>query len=112
MRENTSNVISRLQEITIGNKLILYGTAAMDRPPGSPHVRSVEFRCVRLAPNPVVTATAFSPQSAGEAFAVFNVKVNDLGGETQIVAIAQRLDGHPSVLDYQCNVIAVGMPAK
>ena len=82
-------------------------------PLGGAHVRQVEFRLPRFRKKPVVTATVYSNQSPGPAFAIWDITINDLGAETQIVISAANVQtGVPVEYTYFCSILVVGEAAK
>jgi hypothetical protein len=99
--------------IQIGDNLICSSSALMNKTPGAPHVRQVEFRFPLFQQRPVVTTTVYSPQSPGAAFVVWDVKVNTIGDETQIVVSATNAQTGVGVpFDYYCDIVAIGQGAK
>ena len=98
---------SRIEEL--GPMRIAYGNALMVIPEGGAHVREVEIRVPLFSGPPAVTATVFSPESPGTAFAIFDIKAQPLEGQTQIVVAAANVDiGKPVTYEYWCSYVIVG----
>jgi hypothetical protein len=94
---------------TLGRTHLFYGNVAMVVPAGGGQVRQAEIRLPLFSGPPAVTATVFSPQSPGEAFVIYNIEVNQLGQQTQIVFSATNVEtGVPSNLNYWCSYVVVG----
>jgi hypothetical protein len=88
---------------------IAAGVERMIVPQGGAHVRVAEIRIpasFRGRPAVIATAHAVSgPGVVGTVFGVFNIKVNDLDGETQVVVQATNTQAGVAVdgdfaLDY------------
>lgn len=94
---------------TLGRSNLFCGNVAMVVTAGGAHVRQAEIRLPLFSGPPAVTATVFSPQSPGEAFVIYNVEVNRLGEQTQIVFSATNVEtGVESSLNYWCSYVVVG----
>ena len=98
--------------VPIGNTLLVYGTVPMIIPQGGAHTRQAEiFIPVKFNGEPTVTATVYSKQSPGTMFAIFNIKVNDLGSQTQVAFSAANVQiAIPSIYPFLCNYVITGTP--
>ena len=101
--------------LQVQDTLICAGIAEMWVPEGGAHVRAVDIRIpTRFAGRPTVTATVHAltgPASAGVAFGVYSIKVNELGpAETQIAIEAANVsrEGAESDSDFVCHFVVVG----
>jgi hypothetical protein len=99
------------QVVSIGNNLLVYGRALMIIPQGGKHVRQVAvYIPATFNGAPSVTATVYSPESPGTMFSLYNVKVNDLGYQTQIAFSAANAQiGVPSDYTFICNYVVTGI---
>ena len=97
--------------VSIGNNLLVYGRALMIIPQGGKHVRQVAvFIPATFNGTPSVTATVYSPESPGTMFSLYNVKVNDLGYQTQVAFSAANIQiGVPSDYRFICNYVVTGI---
>ncbi len=102
------------QEVqAIGSTLLCSGTQKMVIPAGGQGVRQVVIRLPRFSGEPAFTATVCSPQSLGGTFAIWDINIQDLGNETQVVVSAsivapQSSPGEGVPYDYFCSYVAVG----
>ena len=99
------------QVVSIGNNLLVYGRAIMIIPQGGKHVRQVAvYIPATFNGTPSVTATVYSPESPGTMFSLYNVKVNDLGYQTQVAFSAANVQiGVPSDYTFICNYVVTGI---
>src|SRR6516165_2843571 len=99
------------QVISIGSNLVVYGRAQMIIPQGGKHVRQVAVYIPALFNGtPSVTATVYSPQSPGTMFSLYNIQVNDLGGQTQVAFSAANVQiGTPSDYSFVCDYVVNGI---
>ena len=99
------------QVVSIGNNLLVYGRALMIIPQGGKHVRQVAvYIPATFNGTPSVTATVYSPESPGTMFSLYNVKVNDLGYQTQVAFSAANVQiGLPSDYTFICNYVVTGI---
>ena len=94
----------RHQSIVNENSTTFFGTVRMVIPSGGPITRSCEIRIPPIHDYPCVLATVFSAQSFGPAFAVYQIIVNDLGGQTQIAISAVETSGSTNQqFEYWCS---------
>jgi hypothetical protein len=99
------------QVVSLGNNLLVYGRAVMIIPQGGKHVRQVAvYIPATFNGTPSVTATVYSPESPGTMFSLYNVKVNDLGYQTQVAFSAANVQiGVPSDYTFICNYVVTGI---
>jgi len=99
------------QVISIGSNLVVYGRAQMIIPQGGKHVRQVAVYIPALFNGtPSVTATVYSPQSPGTMFSLYNIQVNELGGQTQVAFSAANVQvGTPSDYTFVCDYVVSGI---
>jgi hypothetical protein len=99
------------QVVSIGNNLLVYGRALMIIPQGGKHVRQVAvYIPATFNGTPSVTATVYSPESPGTMFSLYNVKVNDLGYQTQVAFSSANVQiGTPSDLTFVCDYVVSGI---
>ena len=99
------------QVVSIGNNLLVYGRALMIIPQGGKHIRQVAvYIPVTFNGTPSVTAPVYSPESPGTMFSLYNVKVNDLGYQTQVAFSAANVQiGVPSDYTFICNYVVTGI---
>ena len=111
---NTRNQMKEHHSIArIGDTLICSGTLATAIPSGGSHVRQVEVRLPKFVGEPSVTATIFSQESPGNAFAIWDIKINDLGGQTQVAISACNVQtGQPVPYTYYCSYVVIGKSHK
>jgi hypothetical protein len=97
--------------VSIGNNLLVYGRALMIIPQGGKHVRQVAvYIPATFNGTPSVTATVYSPESPGTMFSLYNVKINDLGYQTQVAFSAANVQiGLPSDYTFICNYVVTGI---
>jgi hypothetical protein len=97
--------------VSIGNNLLVYGRALMIIPQGGKHVRQVAvYIPATFNGTPSVNATVYSPESPGTMFSLYNVKVNDLGYQTQVAFSAANIQiGVPSDYTFICNYVVTGI---
>jgi hypothetical protein len=117
-------------QIAIGNILICSGTVLMVVPAGGAHVREVAIYLPAFTGDPSVTATVSNLESSldpnsgqftspGNAFAIWDIKINHLANQTQIAVEACNVDkgqqipplGQPPV-NYYCSYVVIGAKAK
>jgi hypothetical protein len=85
-------------------------------PQGGAHVRAAEIRIpAHFSGQPAVTATVRAitdPAAAGSVFGIFNIKVNRLGTETQVVIQATNVHSGQAVQgDFVCDYVIIGNAA-
>jgi hypothetical protein len=102
--------------LRINGTAIAAGTERMAIPVGGNHVRAVQIRVpVTFIGSPSVTATVHAVSgaaAAGTTFGVFNIKVNDLGTETQVVIQATNVQaGKGTPDDFDCEYMIIGKHA-
>jgi hypothetical protein len=99
------------QVVALGNNLLVYGRAVMITPQGGKQVRQVAvYIPATFNGTPSVTATVYSPESPGTMFSLYNVKVNDLGYQTQVVFSAANVQiGVHSDYTFICNYLVTGI---
>jgi hypothetical protein len=99
------------QVVSIVNNLLVYGRALMIIPQGGKHVRQAAvYIPATFNGTPSVTATVYSPESPGTMFSLYNVKVNDLGYQTQLAFSAANVQiGVPSDNTFICNYVVTGI---
>jgi hypothetical protein len=99
------------QVISIGSNLVIYGRAQMIIPQGGKHVRQVAvYIPAQFNGTPSVTATVYSPQSPGTMFSLYNIQVNELGGQTQVAFSAANVQvGTPSDYTFVCDYVVSGI---
>jgi hypothetical protein len=99
--------------LRISDALICSGIARMAIPEGGAHVRAAEIRIpAHFAGRPAVTATVHAvtgPGGVGTVFGVFNIKVNRLGDQTQVVIQATNVQKGLAVEgEFACDYVVVG----
>jgi hypothetical protein len=92
------------------------GVERMIIPEGGAHVRAAEIRVpLTFRGRPTVTGTCHArsgPGTTGATFVIFNIKVNALGAETQIVIQSTNTkSGQPVQGDFDCDYVVVGQAA-
>jgi hypothetical protein len=99
------------QVVPLGNNLLVYGRAVMITPQVAKHVRQVAvYIPATFNGTPSVTATVYSPESPGTMFSLYNVKVNDLGYQTQVAFSAANVQiGVHSDYTFICNYVVTGI---
>jgi hypothetical protein len=98
--------------LRVGDTLICSGTVPMIIPQGGAHVRQAEIRLPKFAQPPTVTATLHSTDSPGNVFGIFNIKINDLGNQTQVAITATNVQTGVAIPStYLCNFIVIGKAA-
>jgi hypothetical protein len=97
--------------VPLGKTLLVYGTVPMIIPQGGAHTRQAEiFIPAKFNGEPSITATVYSTQSPGTMFAICNIKVNDLGSQTQVAFSAANVQiAIPSSYSFVCNYVITGM---
>ena len=97
------------EDIIIKDMRICTGYVEMVIPAGGSHVRQVEVRLPIFIGTPVVTANVTSPDSNGSMFSLWNVKINHLAGQTQIMFSAANVQiGVPSNFTYFVSYVVTG----
>lgn len=87
----------------------------MDTGDGGPIQRSTDLRLPLFVGQPDVTATVFSDESVGIAFAIFQIQVNPFEdiAQTQIVIAAQNVNPENVVeYTYWCSYVVIGQPQE
>ncbi len=102
--------------LPVGDALICSGIQPMIVPQGGAHVRAAEIRIpAKFAGRPAVTATVHpktGPGVVGTVFGIFNIKVNELGAETQFVIQATNVQKGVTVEgDFACDYVIIGKVA-
>jgi hypothetical protein len=92
-----------------GGSRIFCGNVIMAVPAGEAHLRQAEIALPAFSSAPAITTTVFSPQSDGEAFAIYNIDVVREAEQTVIKFWATNVQtGVPSDLQYWCSYMVVG----
>jgi hypothetical protein len=101
---------NNLNLVSLGNALCVYGTVKMDIPSGGKHTRQTEVLIpAKFKAEPTVTATVYSKESPGTMFAIYNIKMNDLGKQTQVVSSATNVEiGAKSDYQFVCDYVVIG----
>jgi hypothetical protein len=101
--------------VQVGNVCIYSGTQMMVTGAGGPIQRSTEVWLPLFVGQPDVTATVFSEESVGIAFAIFQIQVNRFEdiSQTQIAIAAQNVNPE-NVVDYTywCSYVVIGQPQE
>jgi hypothetical protein len=116
MIESSKFALSETQRVeAIGQARLYTGYAKMVVPAGGAHVRQVEIRLPLFSSVPAITCTVFSTPDSGNpgvAFAIWDISVQALGAQTQIVVSATNVQtGMPVDYDFWCSYFVLGIPS-
>jgi hypothetical protein len=101
--------------VQVGNTCIYSGIQMMKTGAGGPIQRNTELWLPLFVGQPDVTATVFSEESVGIAFAIFQIQVNPFEdiSQTQIAITAQNVNPDNVVeYTYWCSYVVIGQPQE
>jgi hypothetical protein len=95
--------------LPVNDMLICSGTVPMGIPAGGATVRQVTIWLPAFVGDPSVNVTVFSQTSPGNVFGVWDIKVNRVGKQTQIIVSAINVEkGHKVPYLYYCSYVVIG----